>query len=67
MTSSKKKEVHKIENDGEVPAPPDGGYGWVIVFLTFISMFFVLGVTNSIGTLLDTLVQVYASCVKIHI
>ena len=49
----------KAEDDiNIVMTPPDGGYGWVITFLACINMFFILGITFSIGTLLDKLVQV---------
>ena len=53
--------------DDQVPAPPDGGYGWVIVFLAGVNMVFVLGVTYSVGTLLDTLVQVFFSNIGLPI
>ena len=51
----------KAEDDKNLVmmAPPDGGYGWVITFLACINMFFILGITFSIGTLLDKLVQVF--------
>ena len=50
----------KVGGDRQIPAPPDGVYGWVIVSLACLNMFFVLGITYAIGTMLDTLVQVCA-------
>ena len=44
--------------DSVMIAPPDGGYGWVISFLACFNLVFVIGIMNSVGTLLDTLVQV---------
>uniref|UniRef100_A0A0M3HMI4 MFS domain-containing protein n=2 Tax=Ascaris TaxID=6251 RepID=A0A0M3HMI4_ASCLU len=32
-----------------LPVPPDGGYGWVIVFAAFMSNFVVDGISNSFG------------------
>ena len=52
--------LDKVGGDRQIPAPPDGGYGWVVVSLACLNMFFVLGITYAIGTLLDTLVQVCA-------
>ena len=55
---SAKNAKANLPEDEHIPAPPDGGYGWVIVFIASLNMFFVLGITYSIGTLLDTLVEV---------
>ena len=58
MTLGNKNNVPFNDDDISVAAPPDGGYGWVITFLAFLNMVVVLGITFSMGTLLDTLVQV---------
>ena len=43
--------LQKAASDVDVieilPAPPDGGYGWVIVFCAFICCFFVDGIAYS--------------------
>ena len=59
MSLSRNDKGIPAADEMQVPAPPDGGYGWVIVFLAGVNMVFVLGVTYSLGTLLDTLVQVF--------
>jgi hypothetical protein len=33
------KENHKIPDDIEVPVPPDGGYGWIVLAASFVSHF----------------------------
>ncbi|XP_056633574.1 monocarboxylate transporter 14-like isoform X1 [Diorhabda sublineata] len=57
------KEEFQLEegNDTEphIPAPPDGGYGWVIVFASFICNMVVDGVSFSFGLLLPFLVEHY--------
>ena len=59
MDVEKKEKAEQGKNDESVVlAPPDGGYGWVISFLACFNLIFVLGFMFSIGTLLDTLVQV---------
>lgn len=39
--------------DDMVPVPPDGGYGWVIVFAAFMSNFVVDGIANSFGAFMS--------------
>ncbi|VDN03639.1 unnamed protein product, partial [Thelazia callipaeda] len=39
--------------DDVLPAPPDGGYGWVIVFAAFMSNFVVDGIANSFGAFMS--------------
>ena len=61
MHVEKKEKAEKdniTKDESVVLAPPDGGYGWVISFLACFNLIFVLGIMFSIGTLLDTLVEV---------
>ncbi|TMS37077.1 hypothetical protein L596_004090 [Steinernema carpocapsae] len=53
--------LNDLPGDGHVdcvndhlPVPPDGGYGWVIVFAAFVSNFFVDGVANSFGAFIKS-------------
>ncbi|VDK83285.1 unnamed protein product [Litomosoides sigmodontis] len=39
--------------DEMLPVPPDGGYGWVIVFAAFMSNFVVDGIANSFGAFMS--------------
>lgn len=49
-----------LQEEKEVlPAPPDGGYGWVIVFASFMLNMFVDGVGYSFGFFLKELTQEY--------
>jgi hypothetical protein len=41
----------------ELPAPPDGGYGWVIVFASFMCNLIVDGIAYTFGVFLDDFVQ----------
>ena len=67
MSLTDNRNVGQFEDDDDlVAAPPSGGYGWVITFLACLNMFFVIGITFSIGTLLDTLVQVRFSMGSRH-
>ncbi len=34
-TATRKEELSSL-NSGELPAPPDGGWGWVVVFASFM-------------------------------
>lgn len=36
-----------------LPVPPDGGYGWVVVFAAFMCNFVVDGIANSFGTFME--------------
>ncbi|KAK0397538.1 hypothetical protein QR680_002162 [Steinernema hermaphroditum] len=47
-------DVHMDCINDHLPVPPDGGYGWVIVFAAFVSNFFVDGVANSFGAFIKS-------------
>ncbi|KAM3725687.1 Monocarboxylate transporter [Dirofilaria immitis] len=48
------KTCSEEENLNDVlPIPPDGGYGWVIVFAAFMSNFVVDGIANSFGAFMS--------------
>jgi hypothetical protein len=46
-----------VELDVILSVPPDGGYGWVIVFIAFIGYFLVNSVTTSMYLFRPHLVQ----------
>ncbi|CAG9853861.1 unnamed protein product [Phyllotreta striolata] len=57
-----KEELQAQEKDqGNIPAPPDGGYGWVIVAASFVCNMVADGVGYSFGILLPALVEYYGS------
>lgn len=41
--------------DMDVFTPPDGGFGWVVVFAAFCVQFIVLGVMNNFGVIFSSL------------
>lgn len=43
----------------DVPPPPDGGYGWVIVFASFMCNFIVDGIAYTFGVFLGEFVNYY--------
>ena len=45
----------------ELPAPPDGGWGWVIVFASFMNNLIIDGIAYSFGVLLPVLVSHFDS------
>lgn len=49
------------EEEEVLPAPPDGGYGWVIVFASFMCNMVVDGIGYSFGILLPELIKEYGS------
>lgn len=49
------------EEEEVLPAPPDGGYGWVIVFASFMCNMVVDGIGYSFGILLPKLIEEYGS------
>lgn len=49
------------EEEEVLPAPPDGGYGWVIVFASFMCNMVVDGIAYSFGILLPELIKEYGS------
>lgn len=51
-----------LQEEKEVlPAPPDGGYGWVIVFASFMCNMVVDGIAYSFGILLPELIKEYGA------
>lgn len=46
-------EAESVEFD--LHNPPDGGYGWLVVFAAFCVQFIVLGVMNNFGVLFSEL------------
>uniref|UniRef100_A0A0K0EPQ6 MFS domain-containing protein n=1 Tax=Strongyloides stercoralis TaxID=6248 RepID=A0A0K0EPQ6_STRER len=44
-----------------VPTPPDGGYGWVICIVAFISNLIVDGISSSFGTLVEPFQKAFNS------
>ncbi|CAH1108313.1 unnamed protein product [Psylliodes chrysocephalus] len=55
------KEELNAEDIDNIPPPPDGGYGWVIVVASFMCNLVVDGVGYSFGILLPALVDHYGS------
>ncbi|CAB4055969.1 unnamed protein product [Lepeophtheirus salmonis] len=50
------------ENVGvELPSPPDGGWGWVIVFASFVCNLVLDGICYTFGVLMEPLVNYYDS------
>ena len=43
----------KSDFEVELPPPPDGGYGWVIVFASWIVFFFIHGILLAMGNFYD--------------
>lgn len=54
-----KEELQTEEGGAPVPTPPDGGYGWVIVFASFICNTVGDGVAFAFGLVLPHLVEYY--------
>lgn len=50
------QEIHDEESHA-----PDGGWGWVVVFSSFMCNAMIVGLTNSFGVFLDPLVEFYNS------
>lgn len=44
-----------------LPVPPDGGYGWVIVFAAFFCNFLVDGIANAFGQFTKLYVETFKS------
>ncbi|KAK3107138.1 hypothetical protein FSP39_007973 [Pinctada imbricata] len=49
VTSEKGETEANVENDCEAPVPPDGGWGWVVTFSSFMISFLVDGVCFTFG------------------
>ncbi|CDW55106.1 MFS 1 domain containing protein [Trichuris trichiura] len=58
----KPDESHSNDNDG--PIPPDGGYGWVIVFASFMANTVVDGIAYSFGIMLPELHSYFKGSVQ---
>lgn len=62
---SENETVHEEEtlnfeyDEDELPPPPDGGYGWVIVFASFMCNLVVDGIGYSFGVFLPELVNYF--------
>lgn len=47
----------KTEITAQITVPPDGGWGWIVVFASFFSIFILDGVTYTFGALLNEISQ----------
>lgn len=62
MSNDTSKENHQppeSEHEDSIPAPPDGGYGWVIVFASFVCNMLVDGIIYCFGIFIGDLVLHY--------
>lgn len=48
-----------IDEEENLPAPPDGGYGWVVVFASFMCNMVVDGISYCFGIFLPVLIAHY--------
>lgn len=44
-----------------LPKPPDGGWGWIVVFASFVIHFVTEGIPQSFGLLLEEYVEYFGS------
>lgn len=51
--------MHSIKSAAALLSPPDGGFGWVVVFGSFLIHVVADGVTYSYGALLPILLDVF--------
>lgn len=59
---TRREEAHMLEKGPEkndLPAPPDGGYGWVIVVASFLCNMVVDGISYCFGLYLKPLMDHY--------
>lgn len=59
MTSQEDTKEDKQENIVNIPAPPDGGYGWVIVAASFVCNMVVDGIAYTFGMFLFEIINYY--------
>jgi len=59
----KKEDVEGSENDPDLPTPPDGGWGWVIVFASFMVHVIADGIAYSFGVYVESFTD-YFNCGK---
>ncbi|XP_018576651.1 monocarboxylate transporter 12 [Anoplophora glabripennis] len=59
MTSHEDIEDEQEKNVINIPAPPDGGYGWVIVVASFVCNMVVDGICYTFGIFLFEIIQYY--------
>ncbi|XP_065084865.1 uncharacterized protein LOC135707064 isoform X2 [Ochlerotatus camptorhynchus] len=64
LTADLQDEVSPEDDDGmceyhDMPPPPDGGYGWVIVFASFMCNMIVDGIAYTFGVFLNEFVQYF--------
>ena len=61
-----KKEEGGEEEDEELPSPPDGGWGWVIVFASFMVHVIADGIAYSFGVYVEAFIE-YFECTRSQI
>lgn len=61
MSSSSLSSVHGEASGSTLPVPPDGGWGWVVVFASFMVNFIADGVSLSFGILFIDFVEYFES------
>lgn len=52
-------ETESVDIEEFIPSPPDGGYGWVVVFCSFMLQFIVDGISYAFGAFLRVYVEAF--------